>query len=541
MKLLPLCKSSVTIAVLGLCLSAISAPADELDPRIEKLLVMPSRPTVTEIFEIYGKVGRTNPMSAGSYGYTGRDPYTSFDDRFVVETMPRFIAAFERVYPGATYGGLGRDSARVVDILDAFYLQIGQPGRAIRLNASGNSLRASTSGELVKFLESNGASLNPKNTKFTPLVIFDATSFNEDGGSQSTSLLQAALQKWKRNRGTAEGFLQRINVIATQIYEENPIDADLDVAAVFVRQAEQLEESKLSSHQTETFSFIEAQVINYGGNFWHETFPSLALNKFTGKYEGVVPQTDPVRYRAQRIQVLGHIFDAIRLTRSKKFLDNVRAETAALGFRFNEKGGARPPVVKRPSPEELAKIGEANFKRYLRSSLGEIKQMQAGEKSGYVGTIGKAYVDLITQAPNVSYYSGDAKQAQRRAALEVLAQLEKEWKGERIGNRELRRLGAIAMAYIGEADETAAAAIQRILGRSPELRGALQERWLTLTDPDSERRLSKASGLSVQDVANAYQAWIRQGLLEVDADCRDVLLNGAARPAKPEPEAEAAA
>lgn len=529
-------RKSVALVALAAWLSPLGGFAQELDPRIERLLAMPSRPTVEEVLEIYGEVGK-NPMTAEAYGYVTDNPNYPPAEAFIRAEVPKFIAAFELVYPGAVYAGLGRDSARMVDLLNAFYLRLGQPGRAIRLNASGNSLRRSNKEGYVRFLMSNGVSLDPKQTSFAPVVIFDATNFKSGGRSQSTMLLQAAVEEWARNGGTGAGFVQRINVIATQMYDGNPIRAGINVSAVLERQVEQLEASQLMSHQSETFSYAAAAQVNYGNFFWHDTFTHLDLNPVNGVYEGVLPSdTSAVDWRSSRIQVLGHIFDAIVMTRSEEFLQDVRQAAADLGFRFSEKRSTRLPNVRRPSAEELAARGEAAFKRYVRNALRNLKALEPADKDGYLGNVATAYAGLITQSVNVPYYAGGPDSARRRTALETFARLEGEWRSKRIGNRDLRRLGAIAMTYIGELDETSAAAVQRILSNSPELRKALQERWLTLTDPDSERRLSRASGLKVASVTAAYQAWIKRGLLEVDADCRDILLNGAPRPAKPEPE-----
>lgn len=532
-------RKSFAFVTLALALSPLCSFADELDPRIERLLSMPSRPTVEDVLEIYGEVGK-NPMKVAPYDYYGSGGSYEPLDSFVVTEVPKFIAALELVYPGAVYGGLGRDSARMVDLMDAFYLRLGQPGRAIRLNASGDSLRRSNSQQYVQFLESNGVSLDPKQTHFAPVIIFDATNFYGGGGSQSTMLLLAAVQEWKRNGGTAAGFVQRINVVATQMYNGNPIVPGLDVARVFERQVGQLERLQLETHQNETFSYQDASSINYGKYFWHNTFTHLDLNPVTGRYEGVLPAGNASDWRSNRIQVLGHIFDAIVLTRSDEFLGNVRQAAANLGFRFSEKRSSRLPVVKRPSAEELAARGEANFKRYVKTRLEQIAALAPSEQKGHLDSVATAYANLITQSTNVPYFTGDASAARRRTALETFSRLEREWRSKRIGNRDLRRLGAIAMTYIGELDDTSVGAVQRILQNSPELRRALQERWLSLTDPDSARRLSKVSGLQVEAVTAAYQAWIKRGLLEVDADCRDILLNGAPRPAEPEPEAAAA-
>lgn len=498
----------------------------ELDPRIEKLLLMRSRPTVEQVLETYGEVGRANPMRGQPYGYTGTEPYRTNTRAYIMQRVPRLIAAFELVYPGAVYGGLGRDSARLVDLLSAFYLNLGQRDRAIRLNASGDSLRASSSEQKVRFLESNGVSLDPAETNFAPLIIFDATGFSPRGGSQSTSLLQAAVEVWARNGGTAAGFIQRINVIASQIYAGNPINSRLSVSQVFARQVGQLEAANLGTHQTETFSFNGAENLNYGTYFWHETFPRLVQSKRSGKFEGSVPRTSSAAYRHARIQVLGHIFDAIQMTRSEAFLENVRQEAAKLGYRFSEKRVLRLPVFKPPTERQLARQREAVYRTYLKDTLKQIDWLAPEQKTGYLSNVALAYARLVRDSTDRL----GTDRIRLQAALEVLARLEKDWKSERIGDRDLRRLGAILMTYIGAADARTAERIKRILQESPKLKRALQTRWLSLTDPEQERRLLNASGLRMSDVAGAYQAWIKQGLLRVGRDCRDVLLNGAPRP-----------
>lgn len=479
----------VLAGLVGLWTSAAQAA----NPAIERLLDQTRRPVIADLLAVYeGRVPRQNPMLRDGYRRTNRFA------QILQEELPRLIARFERVYPGARYAGLGRDSVQLVDLLDAFYHGRGQAGRVVRLDASGYGVNGASFELLADMLESRGASLDPRQRKFVPFVIFDATNFTARGGSQSTRILQAALERWRERGGDARGFIQRINVIASQIYSQNQIEADLNVEQVFALQQFSLEQSEMQSHQTETFS--NRTTVAYT-TAWHDTFGPLAVNPETGIVEGDLPRKKGSTRRVRRI-ILGELYDALIQTSKPEFQAKVEQAAQSLGYTLARSQVVQLPNYQSITPDEYMKIRFETSIRALDTLIQNLPQhpgnyMNAGYQLAYWITTTETFL-------------------QREAVLLVLSKL--------TSLRSERRLSAMDTKYIiteilrlmAGANGDDARKFTEILNRDPSLRSLFETR---------ARRAKK--GARGADLAGALRL-IELGVLDGGTDCTSTLLGEAA-------------
>lgn len=498
------------LSVLSSLLGLSSPTARAGNPAIDRLINQTRRPVMAELLAVFkGRFPRRNPMLR--YGYERSDEFM----QTLQEELPRIIARFERVYPGARYAGLGRDSAHLVDLMDAFYLGRGQSGRAVRINASGGGIHGAELPVLADMLESLGASLDPEARKFVPLVVFDATNFIADGGSQSTRLMQAALDRWRERGGDARGFIQRFNVIATQIYEQNQIAADLDVGRIFALQHLSLERSELRTHQTDTFANKTTFAYTLE---WHETFGPLERNPETGIIEGRLPVEKVSRYlpkgytvagrNEHRLAILGELYDALIQTSRPEFQQKVAQEAKALGYNLS-----RTQVVRIP---DFNAITLAQYVKYRlqesRKSLNAAIQALRPHPAGY-------YVFAGSQ---LTYWLGNVEAImQGEAALLLLAKLPSLREKKLVNALDTQHIITHILARMKHATPGDARRVAQILDQDPSLRSLFETRA-------KRARKGDARGASA-GMSRLLELGILGGLAGPDsADCAPALLGDAA-------------
>ncbi len=183
-----------SLLIVGLYSVAYASPTDW-----KELFNSKHRPTVAEFLEKVD-LDSKNPFK----------PIVNNDDRVtnLLQDGAELICQLEFAYPNAVWAPLGRDSSLVADLLEAFYLKIGQPNRVVRLNASGTSFVTGTQEMLLGFLRTAGL-LDRNGIPIRNFVILDPTSWNTR--SQSRRLISAV---YNTPHADPTDYKKRINVIA---------------------------------------------------------------------------------------------------------------------------------------------------------------------------------------------------------------------------------------------------------------------------------------------------------------------------------------
>ena len=178
-----------TLAILAIVLSFANS-ALALNRQTPSILANTSdRPTSAEIYE-----ASREDIDKNSAKWIEPDAHVR---NYVGLAMT--IAILEHRFPNLIYAPLGRDAAYLGNLIDAFYMANGQPGRVKPLKGSGNSVRPASSAEQFLFLRQNG--LRPIDGGLQrPYVVIDRTSYG--AGSQARALTSSVSQQLLGSGGT---------------------------------------------------------------------------------------------------------------------------------------------------------------------------------------------------------------------------------------------------------------------------------------------------------------------------------------------------
>lgn len=299
----------LTVAVVLISALATAGP-------VEDLLALPHRPTVAEIKNAFGgQLPEANPFGTP----TGQTQVR------VTQNAPVVIAMFEKLYPGATFAPLGRDSVFLGDVIDAFYQSLGQD-RVRRVSASGNSLTGKPD-DIVDFLKDAGFDISRLKVAY-PFVMFDQTNWSSD--SQSTAYVRAVARECK-NRGCDPYLLFEkfdfINTGATnKMYAKNVFSPTFDLKEF---QAKNREAIAKSGQIKELVSVPVDKGLTYTTEY-HGTF-----DKFKRQGDGsIIAKPGAMSSNSIRLQILADVFAAAQAVSKPSFLAAVDEEARKLGYKF---------------------------------------------------------------------------------------------------------------------------------------------------------------------------------------------------------------
>ncbi len=268
----------------------------------ERLLAYKYRPSVAEFLNEFG----------------GRMPSPSMfkDERreMIASSGPGVIAALEYVYPQGIYAALGRDSFLLADIIEAFYLRYGMPGRAAYLHASTSTVTSLAGrNSLVEFLKSNGFGQAER-----PFVIMDRTSMGLR--SQSTQLYDAAFKYLESQTSPSMSIDKIVHLlgVASTAKGFHPGDA-----------------YKLTADQ-KIYLPLNLAYINGAANltdfgYWTNTYGDVTTVTSGQPMRGEISSD---LSRADKIQVLNLIYDCLVVTSNPEFMARVSELAGNYGYDF---------------------------------------------------------------------------------------------------------------------------------------------------------------------------------------------------------------
>lgn len=320
------------------------------DPR-STLLALTHRPTVAEMTEaMNGDFSGPNP-----FGTPTRNLQTN-----IMLNAPATIAAFEKIFPGATYAPLGRDAAFLGDLLDGFYRSLGQE-RIIRVDASGAS--RTNDQDLLDFMEGLGVDLSQSKGQ-PPFIMFDQTNFKHD--SQSTAYLRSLYSACKQRGCDLAKLLENFNFINTGsnkgMYQHNIVDPTTNIQHFLKQLKEQLQSGK-SNQPSAILSVPVDANLTYTAEY-HDTF-----SKFERQADNTVT-TRPgyLKHESIRLQILADIYETIKTVRSPEFLSAVKVESEFYGYQF--------PLIRVTTEQERLQIRKAHQSALDLKSLEEKLNLQ---------------------------------------------------------------------------------------------------------------------------------------------------------------------
>ena len=211
------------------------------------LLKSKTRPSIATIQENYAALSIADENLVGDDRFNLNDFKTA-----LIKDAPQFIVKLEKAHPEATFLFLGRDTQLIADVVDAFYLSIGQPNRAKQVGVSGPTLAGLNNKEVLSYLAQYGLSIENSKASNTPLILVDTISKGDvfDGalisGRQGRHILQIIYKEWIDLGYDPKELLKKVNMIGMQVstFREGNSDNNYRYSAIEKTNAIHVENAK---------------------------------------------------------------------------------------------------------------------------------------------------------------------------------------------------------------------------------------------------------------------------------------------------------
>ena len=329
---------------------------DDYDYRApyKKLLSSALRPTMQELIDTL----KLSMVPRNDIKVLMEQPWANVGARAIFTTLPIAIAKLELAYPGAIWGCLGRDAADIADLLDAFYMGMGQKGRVARVNISRGSVLNVNTSLLIQMFKELGMDIDNSET-MRPFILLDRTNYQDY--SQSYVLMKEIYTYFVSTTGKHPSLLfPKVNMVSST----NGMDI-LDPEEFF-------EELKTKGDRSQkNFPIFIGKVAELAPftdkTPWHDTF--MDLTKYPdGRIGGTIGRPEPEEKREAIIETM---IKSQRAVITREFQDAVRAEAKKLGYDFDKRlkmyseGWTPPPAIPRElsTAELLDSALEVFFKR----------------------------------------------------------------------------------------------------------------------------------------------------------------------------------
>lgn len=435
----------------------------EANSRIKRLLEQPDRPTVTEFMHAVGELPSSNPFRFSAFREAGNvQSGAQWRQSFLAEA-PAWIARLEKAFPGATWAPLGRDAVALGDMLDAFFISIGQPNRVSRLKASSGSFSGGDHDLLVKFLESAGLDLDHPERK-PPFVVIDNTSYS--GSSQSTRVMRAGYDEYTRRGGDPADLVQFFNLVSTAgaNYGHKAVNAYLEMESFLKNAAHGISPQDRRPKPILSInpggSSTAWGVLMYGVQ-WHDSFGRFAADS-RGRVAGT---PGALSARGERVGVLWEMYEFVKAVSDPAFRQQVAVEARNLDYTFEFQHDRYPGREAMPAPKPRKPT--SLLRREWEEFYGRLPQKGDGQEE-FLSKNAQSVANFLsgTQTPGTRAESS-------LLFFQFISRAHREGK---IGDRDLRRLVGMGLAKGDPHSEYWIRGMRRILGGDGLLRGVLTEK-----------------------------------------------------------------
>ncbi len=325
------------------------------------------RPTMADVAESLPSIPDLNSSLRNQRG-----SQTSTFVRLLIQGGPTLIANLEKAFPGATWAFLGRDTQLIADLVESFYLSIGQKGRVVRVGMSKPTLASLTDASLLtRYLEGLGLSVETIDSA-PPFIFVDTIS--QGYGRQARTLVSHFYEHYEEKTGSEPArLLRKVNIIGLVVSTFQGSRHDLAglPALLAEEEARYLAAGSVdffNEHKIPTFPepvnlFNETGYEHYTGA-WHGPFGSLVAEG--GAVRSTPGEAQPATMRTQILSSQAAIWAAVS---APDFLNQVKEKAKALGYEFPVQPPARvqakamamalaPPPELPPHLKKLAERGQ---------------------------------------------------------------------------------------------------------------------------------------------------------------------------------------
>jgi hypothetical protein len=310
------------------------------ETNLRDLIVQPQRPTVVQLLNYASSdfaEEEFQSLKGQKYYFDWQHWQTQLQQH-----GPEFIAMLECAFPSATWAFVGRDTAMLADLAEAFYLSVGQKDRVVRLGISRGALDGLNDASIVTYLQSKGLSLSRRPAR--PFILVDTVSRggavggSHLSGRQGRRLLDAGYNQFVAIGGRPKDLLERFNMIgltvstfAGEYYPVENVSEHLQTEK-FRYESERMNSGFLVQHRIPTWNdpgdrFLEAGYDHFTGA-WHGPFQKIESgNEVPG------PETNSI----QRHDILVMQAKIAKLMVGDNFLNRVIVAAAKRGKRLDFK------------------------------------------------------------------------------------------------------------------------------------------------------------------------------------------------------------
>jgi hypothetical protein len=345
--------------------------------------------------------------------------------------LPSVIARLEKAFPGGTYAFLGRDTDTIADLVEGFYLSVGQRGRVVRVPLSTPSFDNNPDAAMItQFMQQVGLS-EPGKKPAAPMVLIDVSKYATS--SQSRKITRAVIEEYSNVGLRMHDIPNWLNIAVFPLQgiavpQIDPLNLSVSqVANMLNRQAQEVSHNGFS----QVVVIGEAQ-LGYGSE-WNNKYGPME------RHGGRVV-SNPMSYFdiATKTRVFAQMIETFRQVLEPNFLQQTVNFVASHGISFSRQ--PRVTMVQQPAAQPTGVELDNAFKRVIERDLLSLPQLPLereykkrvvhGRKYSLTEN-GEAVLDSLldgkaVQSPNYLLFSFNA-----------LVSL---FKAEKIGSREFRRI-----------------------------------------------------------------------------------------------------
>lgn len=272
----------------------------------------------------------------------------------LIASGPALIANLEKAFPNATFAFVGRDSQLIGDLVEAFYLSIGQKGRVARVGMSKPTLAdpSFNDEDLLEYLGTLGLDIHEIEQR-NPFIFIDTIS--QGYGRQARYLTSTVYDAHHQMTGRPVGsLLRKVNIVGLVVSTFNGERNDLHtLPQLFAReeqrylsgQVEDLFEGHKIPTFPETIPLCNESGYEHYTYAWHGTFGPFSRDAH-GK---IVPTPGPASPDQIKMIILAAQRQIHGAVNTAGFRHAVMATAQGLGYEFPQTRG-EPAAVAMPAP-----------------------------------------------------------------------------------------------------------------------------------------------------------------------------------------------
>lgn len=408
------------IVALAFCFAALSQSA--FSQTVAQLMAQRDRPTIAQVSALsQADVDASLPPLDANFQNALAN---------LMRFAPQIVASCERVFPGATWAFVGRDSAIYGDVLEGFYTSIGQPNRVVRVGMSRPTLNSASDALLVRYMEQLGLSLDPG---AKPFVLVDTANYGNAG--QPRRVLSAIYAEHFRRYGHVRNVVSRFNVIGMLTNGTSPYGSTLkgvegDMASLQALYDNGVRDAGYNFANAHKVLSMDPPAPDYflighdykfdnwkvGVPTWHNSFGALVERN--GHIEPTPGAVYDETYRKQHLRIQ---WELSKIVTSPAFQSNVVSEATTLGYQFPlTQPSAQNPERKTELDRKLDFLTEGERKLKGQADRGEKYQLQQMVRNAQYATTINSILALKIRDAMAMLSTSNSKELLSVLFLEVI-------------------------------------------------------------------------------------------------------------------------